>query len=117
VLRPEFLPDEGHAARRQGALLVADKKKGVIYIGGDEACQRYSQLVLRQPGSIISGYPIPPGYTLSRYDEDYSYLANPANRTDPLDVIKYIPSFNWGSSYFVTLGGDLPGHAKTAAQW
>jgi hypothetical protein len=72
--------------------LYADKKKGVVYIGGDEAHQRYSQLVLRQsmaekenedpaiqPGSIISGYPIPPGYTLSRYDEDYSYLAAPAN--------------------------------------
>jgi hypothetical protein len=50
----------------------ADKKKGVVYIGGDEAYQRYSQLVLRQsmaekehedpaiqPGSIISGYPEP----------------------------------------------------------
>jgi hypothetical protein len=60
-----------------------------------------------QPESITSGYPIPPPYTLTRYDEDYSYLANPANRTDPLDVIKYIPLFNWGSSYFLTLGGDL----------
>ena len=60
-----------------------------------------------RPGSIISGYPIPPPYTLTRYDEDYSYLANPANRTEALDVIKYIPLFNWGPSYFVTLGGDL----------
>ena len=59
-----------------------------------------------QPESITSGYPIPP-YTLTRYDEHYGYLANPANRTDPLDVIKYIPLFNWGSSYFLTLGGDL----------
>jgi len=60
-----------------------------------------------RPGSIISGYPIPLPYTLTRYDEDYSYLANPANRTEALDVIKYIPLFNWGPSYFVTLGGDL----------
>jgi hypothetical protein len=60
-----------------------------------------------QPESIISGYPIPPAYTLTRYDEDYSYLSNPANRTEPLDVIKYIPLFNRGPSYFVTLGGDL----------
>ena len=28
--------------------LYADKKKGVVYLGGDEAYQRYSQLVLRQ---------------------------------------------------------------------
>jgi hypothetical protein len=39
--------------------------------------------------------------------KDYSYLANLANRTEPLDVIKYIPLFNWGLSYFVTLGGDI----------
>jgi hypothetical protein len=51
-----------------------------------------------QPESIISGYPIPPAYTLTRYDEDYSYLSNPANRTEPLDVIKYIPLFDWGPS-------------------
>jgi hypothetical protein len=60
-----------------------------------------------EPGSVISGYPIPPAYTVLRYDEDYSYLADPANRTEPLDLIKYIPLFNWGPSYFVTLGGDL----------
>jgi hypothetical protein len=59
-----------------------------------------------EPGSVISGYPIPPAYTLLRYDEHYSYLADPANRTEPLDVIKYIPLFNWGASYFVTFGRD-----------
>ena len=59
------------------------------------------------PGSIISACPIPPPYTLTRYDEDYSYLANPANRTDPLDVVKYIPLFSLGLSYFLTLGGDI----------
>jgi hypothetical protein len=60
-----------------------------------------------QPRSVISGYPVPPAYTITRYDEDYSYLANPANRTEPLDVIKYIPLFNFGPSYFVTLGGGI----------
>jgi Alginate export len=60
-----------------------------------------------EPQSVISGYPVAPTYTLSRYDEDYSFLANPANRTEWLDRIKYIPLFNWGSSYFVTLGGDI----------
>jgi hypothetical protein len=32
----------------QTLYFYADKKKGVVYIGGDEAYQRYSQLVLRQ---------------------------------------------------------------------
>jgi alginate export protein len=60
-----------------------------------------------EPGSIISGYPVQPAYTASRYDEDYSFLANPANRTETLDLIKYIPLFNWGQDYFLTLGGEL----------
>jgi hypothetical protein len=60
-----------------------------------------------QPESIVSGYPVAPTYTLSRYDEDYSYLANPANRTELLDLIKYIPLFDWGQFYFVSLGGDI----------
>jgi hypothetical protein len=60
-----------------------------------------------QPQSIVSGYPIAPTYTLLRYDEDYSYLANPANRTDPLDLIKYIPLLDLGPLYFVTLGADI----------
>jgi Alginate export len=49
-----------------------------------------------RPESVVSGYPVSPTYTLLRYDEDYSFLANPANRTEPLDVIKYIPLFNLG---------------------
>jgi hypothetical protein len=60
-----------------------------------------------QPESIVSGYPVTPTYTLSRYDEDYSYLANPANRTELLDWIKYIPLSDWGPFYFVSLGGDI----------
>jgi hypothetical protein len=60
-----------------------------------------------EPGSIISGYAAPPKYTVSRYDEDYSFLANPANRTEALDSIKYIPLFGWGSDYFLSLGGEV----------
>src|SRR5258707_4528988 len=60
-----------------------------------------------QPQSIVSGYPVAPTYTLLRYDEDYSYLANPANRTEPLDLIKFIPLFDLGPFYLVTLGGDI----------
>jgi len=33
----------------------------------------------------------PPGYKMLRFDEDYSYLTNPANRTDLVDPVKYIP--------------------------
>ena len=74
-----------------------------------------------QPESIISGYPIPPAYTITRYDEDYSYLSNPANRTEPLDAIKYIPLFYWGPSYFVTLGAifasSMSSSKTTTSDW
>jgi hypothetical protein len=60
-----------------------------------------------RPGSIISGYVSPPKYTVSRYDEDYSFLANPANRTEALDSIKYIPLFGREPDYFLTLGGEV----------
>jgi len=34
---------------------------------------------------------VPPAFTALRYDEDYSYLSDPAARTDALDPIKNIP--------------------------
>lgn len=58
-------------------------------------------------GSIISGYISPPKFTVSRYDEDYSFLANPANRTEALDAIKYIPLFGGAPGYFLSLGGGV----------
>src|ERR1700737_260492 len=58
-------------------------------------------------GSIISGYVSPPKFTVSRYDEDYSFLANAANRTEALDAIKYIPLFGGAPGYFLSLGGEL----------
>src|SRR6202161_242006 len=48
-----------------------------------------------------------PPYTLLRFNEDYHYLANPENRTDPLDVLKYIP-LNPNDSYsYLSLGGSI----------
>jgi len=32
-----------------------------------------------------------PAYKMLRFDEDYSYLADPTNRTDWFDPLKYIP--------------------------
>jgi len=60
-----------------------------------------------EPGSIIAGYASPPKYTVSRYDEDYSYLENPANRIELLDSIKYIPLFGGGPDCYLSLGGEL----------
>jgi hypothetical protein len=45
------------------------------------------------------------GFRLHRFDEDYSVLADPARRRDPLDAVKYIP-LGFGKST-LGLGGEL----------
>lgn len=51
--------------------------------------------------------PNPPPYTLLRYTEDYSYLANPANRTDFFDPVKYIPLNPTDPASYLSLGGEI----------
>jgi hypothetical protein len=48
----------------------------------------------------------PPAHTELRYDEDYSYLKDPAARTNLFDSLKYIPLDGRGDSY-LTLGGQV----------
>jgi hypothetical protein len=48
----------------------------------------------------------PSPYTLVRWNEDYTYLRDPARRTDPLDAIKYMPINDSGSIY-LSLGGQF----------
>jgi hypothetical protein len=47
----------------------------------------------------------PPAYTLVRWNEDYSYLKDPAARTDLFDPIKYIP-LNSEGDWYLSLGGQ-----------
>lgn len=46
-----------------------------------------------------------PPYQSLRFDEDYSYLSDPAKRTEWLDKLKYIPLGK--DNYYVSLGGDV----------
>jgi len=64
--------------------------------------------------SILSEYtpqappnPNAPRYTLLRFNEDYSYLANPKNRTDVLDPLKYIPLIPADPNSYLSLGGEI----------
>lgn len=50
--------------------------------------------------------PSPPPYQTSRYDEDYSYLRDPARRTDAWDRVKYIPLGD-KADRFISLGGEV----------
>jgi hypothetical protein len=49
--------------------------------------------------------PAPPVYTVLRWNEDYSYLKNPSNRTDFFDPIKYVP-LNSEGDWYLSLGGQ-----------
>jgi hypothetical protein len=49
------------------------------------------------------GYGASP-YRIERWDEDYSYLADPAARTDPFDPLKYIPLPR--PDFYLSLGGQ-----------
>ena len=72
-------------------------------------------LLLCLPSTILAddmsttaeSQPSPPSYKVLRFDENYSYLANPANRTDLLDPLKYIPLLPDDSTWYLTLGGEL----------
>src|SRR5690242_12812166 len=44
-------------------------------------------------------------YQRFRYDEDYTYLRDPAKRTDFWDPIKYIP-LNSDGDWYLSLGGE-----------
>jgi hypothetical protein len=66
-----------------------------------------SAIAQNAPGgtaSTVPGTPAPP-YSVLRYTEDYSYLKDPAARTDFLDPIKYIP-LNSAGDWYASLGGQ-----------
>ena len=56
---------------------------------------------------IIPAWANRPTYNASRYLEDYSYLRDPAKRTDPFDSIKFIPLTELT---YISLGGETRQH-------
>ncbi len=48
-----------------------------------------------------------PAYLPLRFNEDYSYLADPARRTDPFDTVKYLPLRADAPSWYLSLGGEI----------
>jgi hypothetical protein len=64
--------------------------------------------------SILSEYtpqappnPNTPPYTMLRFNENYSYLDNPSNRTDLFDPLKYIPLNPSDPNSYVSFGGSI----------
>src|SRR2546425_1492627 len=78
VLRPETNADQLQAAS-------SSAPTGPPQVSPDES-------VLSEYNPEAPPNPNPPPYTLLRFNEDYTYLADPLNRTDPFDPVKYIRS-------------------------
>jgi hypothetical protein len=66
----------------------------------------YAGINLAQADNSIPAAVSPPAFTALTYDEDYSYLKDPAARTNLFDPLKYIPLDKQGYTYF-TFGGQL----------
>ena len=64
----------------------------------------FAPLAAESTASTIAQGP-PQAYTLVRYDEDYSYLKDPALRSDLFDPIKYIP-LNQAGDWYLSFGGQ-----------
>ena len=53
-----------------------------------------------------SSCPLEPKYSNARYDDDFSYLHEPACRKDFWDPLKYIP-LNARGDWYLSLGGEI----------
>lgn len=58
------------------------------------------------PSPAQEGPRTSPAYKQLRYEEDWTYLRDPARRTDALDRIKYIP-LNREGDWYLSLGGEV----------
>src|ERR1022692_305864 len=66
----------------------------------------YAGINCVQAADSIPAVVSPPAFTALTYDEDYSYLKDPAARTNLFDPLKYIPLDKQGDTY-LTFGGQV----------
>jgi hypothetical protein len=92
------------AAMAAGLLVQSNLAKADSPATSSTAVPSQGPAPVNEPGK--GGAFSPPPYTLVRWNEDYTYLRDPAKRTDPLDPIKYMP-FNDSGSVYLSLGGQF----------
>lgn len=70
------------------------------------------------PAMVSAGAPPPPErYKLLRYEEDFSYLRDPAERRDQLDAAKYVPFGNSTADRYLSFGGDVRERYEYFRHW
>lgn len=71
-------------------------------------CATLSVSVLGQEANAGAEIPIPPpGFKALRFEEDYSYLTNAANRADVFDPMKNVSLRSTDPSWYLTVGGEV----------
>ena len=96
---------------------MRNKKKAEINIKGQKfrnvahplltaSIMVYVNINLAHAENSSPGTVSPPAFTTLTYDEDYSYLKDPAVRTNLFDPLKYIPLDKQGDIY-LTIGGQV----------
>src|SRR5213596_719025 len=100
VLRPETNADQLQAAS-------SSAPTGPPQVSPDES-------VLSEYNPEAPPNPNPPPYTLLRFNEDYTYLADPRNRTDPFDPVKYIPLDHDDPKTYLSFGASCASGSSTS---
>jgi hypothetical protein len=110
---PSTLPSSGEGSPSNTQVPSSNNLLGGSNSLGAGQTQALGGLDLRfGPGQQAIAGSIPrapagaPAYKLLRYNEDYSFLKDPANRTDFFDPLKYIPLGQRDDNY-LTLGADV----------
>ncbi len=65
----------------------------------------HSPSIVAGPPPPASAFPMPAPYKSQHAEEDFRYLQDPAQRTDPFDSLKYIRLFG-KDEWFLSLGGE-----------
>src|SRR5260370_29488677 len=104
-----------HSDRADSALFFFFKGEDGIRDSSVTGVQTCALPILFLAGSLLSrGQPVPAAespvpartYHLLREEDDWSFLADPANRQELWDPIKYIPLRSGRNDWFLSMGGE-----------
>jgi hypothetical protein len=92
--------------RKTELKMIDWKYKSVSYPLFATGIMVYTAINSAKANDIVPTAMSPPAHTALHYDEDYSYLKDPAARTNLFDPLKYVP-LNKQRDMYVTFGGQV----------